>query len=119
MSLAVYLDPSARECHPLAGAGPSASAPRTTGPTSRRYVVVPHAERTHGEQRRRRLGCPDRSPSPFSSTALGTLPPLARPIALVDSRTSRGGILVPPSAPGTGARPFGQCGQPPWAPREP
>src|SRR5438876_12086534 len=72
-----------------------------------------------GAQNRRRLECRDRSPSPFSSTALGRLPPLVEPIAPVDSRTSRGELLVPPSAPDTGARPFGRFGPPQWAPRGP
>src|SRR6266849_5181996 len=106
MNLAVCLDLFAQACHPPAGAGPSASAPRTAGATSRRCVVVPHAERARGEQSRRRLGCQDRSPSRFSSTALDRRLLLVVPIALVDSRTSRGGTAVPPSAPDTGARPF-------------
>src|SRR5438270_3308598 len=38
MSLAACLDPAARVRHPPAGAGPSASAPRTVGSTARRYV---------------------------------------------------------------------------------
>src|SRR5712691_868400 len=118
MSPAAYLDPSARACHPPAGAGPSASAPRTAESTARRCVVVPHAARVRGEQNQRRPGCQDRSPSLFSSTALGRRLLLGEPSALVDSRTSRGGTTVPPPAPDTGARPFERFGPPQWALRE-
>src|SRR6266567_9180284 len=52
MSPAAYLDLSARACHPAAGTGPSASAPRTAGSTARRCVVVPHAARARAEQNR-------------------------------------------------------------------
>ena len=49
MSLAASLDPVARACHPPAGAGLLASAPRTAGSTARRCAVVPHAARARGE----------------------------------------------------------------------
>src|SRR5262249_11543357 len=51
-SLAAYLDPVARACHPPAGAGPSASAPHTAESIAPRCVVVPLAEPSHVEQSR-------------------------------------------------------------------
>ncbi len=52
MTPAAYLDLVARACHPAAGAGPSASAPRTTESIARRCVVVPLGERARAEQSR-------------------------------------------------------------------
>src|SRR6266849_5332938 len=50
----LYPDLVAQACHPLVGAGLSASASRTAGSTARRYVVVPHATRARGEQNQTR-----------------------------------------------------------------
>src|SRR5262249_11749434 len=90
MSLVASLDLVARACHPPAGAGPSAGAPRTAESTARWCVVVPNGERARVARSRRRIGCRARSPNPFSSNALDRLPQLEAPNALVDSHTSQG-----------------------------
>src|SRR5205807_2608774 len=69
MSPAAYLDLSARACHPAAGAGPSASAPRTAGSSARRCVVVPHAERAREEQNRKIPERRRQAPIPLSSSS--------------------------------------------------